>query len=343
MTDSSIHEISQALPVVSVLVSLALIFSPALSVALPHGASCIASLGQCVVDDAAEAAVDANPARLATAPAVMRMGVLGATHAVSLKPCDGGSCSAHRRPEGLIALQIGWSSALTERLGIGMSLHTPYNTLVQIVAAEGNAPHWPLLDSYGQKFQLQVGAGYRLFDSLSIGLTSRVTASIGSQIRIDLAGDQVTHSDIAIELSPSFSLCAGLHWRPNRRWALALVWKQASAVAYEIPANVSVSSLIAADLNLTQMGNATPHTLQLALGWKRPHFGAEFGLDWMHWSALDDLSPNLQVRATGTAVEGLGLEDLASIDTMNGWPSLSDTVSLAISAWRHFDDELTLR
>ena len=307
------------------------------------GGDCIAVAGQCVAAAPTAASVFHNPARLPLSVSRFRVGMVGGTHAVAMSGCKEPLCGGYRRPEGLTAVQAGWSTKLTTKLGVGVGLHTPTATLVRIVAAESSAPHWPLLDGYGQRFRLQAGFGYRLHPTLSLGVAAHIFASIGSRLTLATSGEQVDRAGVVIQLGPTVRAIAALHWRPTTSWSLALVWRQATGVPYVIPAEVAVTSLARADLTLSQIAHSTPGQLDLAAGWRRPWGGVEAGIQWSQWSRLEEVAPTLRVATSGALIDGLGLNQVTSVAPTRGWPALRDTLAIGLSAWRNVTSELSLR
>jgi hypothetical protein len=182
------------------------------------------------------------------------------------------------------ATPIPFTGVLADRLYIGVALHILPDTIVRVIARRPGEAFYPLYDNRTQRLVVLPALAVRLPRGLAAGigfnylagLGGRVAASEGATRALEARVDEQIYSVLAVNL--------GLRCQLDRRWAVALVYRQAFGVPFHTVSRNQIAGQ-PIDLDVDAVGLYTPHTLVAGVALKlRPSLTLSLDAAWLHFS-----------------------------------------------------------
>jgi long-chain fatty acid transport protein len=280
----------------------------------------------------------ANPALVSRARSnLLAVGLQGAVF--DLRAEDGGLGSFGGRVSALAAkgvvvgaaVPVPLGGALRDRVGLGMALYTPSDTLVRAHIPYPETPSFPLLADRAQSLTLRFGAGADVGYGVRVGAGFAVLAELLGAIAVNGAGGMVT-SSVQDQLVATYSPTFGAAWElPLERapggapaWRVGAVWRGPLQARFDVTVDASMlSSLSLPPLHIGGVAQYDPEEVSVEVARERDSWVFAAGVTWKRWSAYPGpfeptvvcpggdscaaLSPP-QVRLTDTVVPRVGVE-----------------------------------
>lgn len=230
-----------------------------------------------------------NPAGLWQSGRRLSLGAVYGRYAVSLD----GEPYEIRDTAGLViggAFTLPLEGMLRDRIGIGLSLYTPFAAVNRAYAPFPDQDRAALLDSRSQIVSVLLGAGVRLPRGVSVGAGVIALAALVGTIAISPDGTGRIASVSEQQLTVDFAPVIGVRWRGLAdRLALGLVYRAESKSSYRLQVNTSLGDSLPVTLPTILFAGVAqfdPHQLAVELAYQlRPSLGLTLQLQWKHWSA----------------------------------------------------------
>ena len=212
-------------------------------------------------------------------------------------------------PDDLLTGHIGVSAPLggwfARRLAIGVAMHIPLGSPTRITSYDYRTPQVVLYDSIGDRLVVVFGLGLRVFDWLSVGVSTQLLASLegSGTFRLSALDHRFTSKALDIDLLSRLYPIAGLTLHPGDSFRLSLVWRGEAKVDYALPLEVFVEELGTVDFSVAGVGLYSPDTFIAAASWR---FGERAlitaGAGWARWAAMPPLAPKVHLDMAGEQI-----------------------------------------
>jgi long-subunit fatty acid transport protein len=188
----------------------------------------------------------------------------------------------------VVPLPLG--GALRDRLTLGFAILVPRNAIARARAPQLGDPVFALLDSRSEIVGLQLGLGYSINDSWSVGVGMLALATLVGdiEVKVDGAGRFITRSEQS--LKSDYSPVIGLRYAvPGAKWRSGLTLRAASQAGFDIEITNSLGMSLPLSLPEFQIIGAPqydPASAAVELAYRvHPEIDVALQLDYKHWSA----------------------------------------------------------
>jgi long-chain fatty acid transport protein len=260
------------------------------------------------------------------------------------------------------ALPIPLGGAMRGRVGLGLGFYVPTTVLNRARAPMPGDPFFALLESRSQVVGIQVAAGARVSERLSLGVGLLALAALRGAIHVstDAAGRFTTTSEQ--QLVSHFTPIAGARWRVSPALGLGLTFRGVSQSAYDIRVTNELGEAIPVtlpELRLAGVSQYDPMMLAAEAALRRGRLLIAGQLAWERWSAyplptenpVESMPPQEPARFEDTLVPRVGVEWHAApwrlrggafyahspAPEMRGMQALLDNHRIALSAGAGLD------
>jgi long-chain fatty acid transport protein len=284
------------------------------AIAPPASANTLELLGfgarSAAMGNTGEAAADdyfatfSNPANLALAKQVH--GGLGfdfLRHTFAIDQAGGSDRYPARLPQDNELIHVGMSTPLggwlQDRAALGIAFHLPLTGPTRLDALDYRTPQLVLWDTLPDRLQLVLGAGVRPLDWLAFGASVQVLTALTGVADIDVSvlDHRITKKSLDVALATEAFPIAGATVTPNADWRIALVWRAASHVRYDLPLDVHLDDIGNLRFAIQGVGLWVPESWTLGAAWNRDPWSATAALAWQRWGVLPQLAPNMTLDA----------------------------------------------
>ncbi|MCA9521521.1 MAG: outer membrane protein transport protein, partial [Myxococcales bacterium] len=141
-------------------------------------------------------------------------------------------------------------------------------------------------------------------------------------LTIDVLNDQLTKSNITVEVIPTANFTAGILVRPFKALRIVVTYRASLALNFKLPAALRLGDPISLNLDISGTVLYTPHQFSFGASYHFEKPRLTIAVDFLYalWSRAPDPSPQLKVDVGGTLLDGLGLAN--AIDIGRSTPSI---------------------
>lgn len=204
------------------------------------------------------------------------------------------------------AAPIPFVGALARRLYVGVALHVVPTTILRVLAHTPDQAFYPLYDNRTQRLVVLPALAARLGHGLSIGLGVDYFAGLGGRVAATEGATRAVEARVDEQVYATAAVHAGVRWQATPRWAVALVYRQASGVPFASVARNRIAGQ-PIDLDVDAEGLYTPHTLVAGAAVRaRARLLLSLDVAWLHWSGWR--GPYVAVASELPLVGGIAAE-----------------------------------
>ena len=180
----------------------------------------------------------------------------------------------------------GWAK---ERFALGLGMFLPDSSLIRAQIPPPGTPWMPIIGNRSETLGVHAGGSAQIGDDLSVGLGVKVLAELVGEIRVSPGETGALSSSIRDELLTTASPLAGVHWKIDPSWTLALVYRGEERGAFSLPIVADLGNslpLEVPEIQIEGIAQFDPRQVATAVAWKlTPSLHVETGLQWRNWSA----------------------------------------------------------
>lgn len=254
-----------------------------------YGARGLSMAGAAATTAEGHAAVYYNPGALGFER--HRTFSLGYQHAIFDLNANGEPADAPGAPALLIGMGIPLplGGFMAERLTLGAAFVIPFGTVLLAQVPRPGEASFALLESRAQTVSLQLGAGLRLTDGLSIGAGFIALAELGGGIKVAPNETGRIGSTVRDELLADYAPTGGVLARFSEDVAAALVFRGESKATFSLPLDANLGEsfpLPVPELDITGVAQYDPRQLAFELSGRPPGLPVRVagGATWKQWS-----------------------------------------------------------
>lgn len=251
-----------------------------------------------------------NPANLGMAERIhFGLGATAVFDSFSIGRVAGTERWPSRLPGDLVVGHLGVSSPIggifNDRLGIGIHLHIPMSGPTTIGSRDHRLPQVAIYDSISNRLVIAMGAGARVLDWLSVGASFQLLATLegDADFSLSVLDRRFTRRALHIDLFSALSPIVGLTLHPKGGFRLAVVFRGAAQVRYDLPVRVAVEQIGVLAFRVRGVGLYTPDQLVLAASQQLgKRWLVTAAATWARWSQLPPMAPRVDLDMADSEV-----------------------------------------
>jgi long-chain fatty acid transport protein len=238
---------------------------------------------------------------------------------------------------------VPFGGVLRDRVGLGLAMYSPSDTLVRGRILYPEAPQFPLLGDRAQSLAVRVGAGADVGGGLRVGAGVAVLAQLVGTIEIASAAGTVG-SRVDDQLVATYAPTVGVAWDAPlerardgvRPWRVAVAWRGALQARFDVTVDASkLSTLSLPPLHIGGVAQYDPDEVSLEIARERDAWVVAAGVTWKRWSAYPGLFEPTVVCPSGQACDALAPPRISFGDTIVPRVGVERAVDLARRATLH--------
>lgn len=197
------------------------------------------------------------------------------------------------------------------RVGLGIAIHVPTQSLLSGRAVDPARPQWYLYESLPRRIVASLGFGWAPWRWLSVGASVQILAGVSGRLNyeLDLVAGRFVEKTVIFDIEPVSAPTVGFEVRPVDGLRIAGTWRGGIGAEVDLPLDIEVTEL--AELLVTTQFpiQFSPDEVALGVSWRVPEVETLVAgdLTWLGWSAAPDPSPETRLDASGDLIDGTGL------------------------------------
>jgi long-subunit fatty acid transport protein len=179
----------------------------------------------------------------------------------------------------------GWAE---DRLGFGLGMYIPNDTLTRVRAPFPGEPAFALLDTRARVIAIQLALGLRVSERWSVGAGVIALAALSGGIDITTDAGGRFSADSEQRLMTQFAPVAGARWRASDRLAAGVVVRAPSRSDYDILVTSDLGDAIPLtlpEIRIAGTAQYDPLTVAAEAAWQWHDLTLMGQLAWQRWSA----------------------------------------------------------
>jgi long-chain fatty acid transport protein len=223
-----------------------------------------------------------------------------------------------------VAVPVPFGGALRDRVGLGLAMYTPSNTLVRARILFPETPQFPLLGDRAQSLAVRIGGGADVWRGIRVGAGVAVLAQLVGTIDVASASGTVS-SRVDDQLVATYAPTFGAAWDApfertpdgSRPWRLAAAWRGALQARFDVTVDATkLSTLSLPPLHIGGVAQYDPEELSLEIARERDAWVIAAGATWKRWSAYPGVFEATVVCPSGQSCEALAPPGISFADTI---------------------------
>lgn len=208
---------------------------------------------------------------------------------------------------------------IDNRVAFGLGVYVPLGGIIRIQSLDPSTPRWFLYNSLPDKLQIVLGAAFELTDWVSLGFGIQSLAELDGDVdlEIDLGNGRLSRRDVVVQLINTAAPIVGLDFRPAKGLTLGVTYRAALELLYTLPLFFDLGDGLNIDVAIRGVDLYTPHQLSVGGAYTlEAPMPLTLSLDatLSLWSLAPDPSLEVAVTIGGDLPEGLGLEDVLTLE-----------------------------
>ncbi|MEE2789647.1 MAG: outer membrane protein transport protein [Myxococcota bacterium] len=235
-----------------------------------------------------------------------------------------------------------------DRLAIAFGIYAPIGAMLE---GDLNAPTTPQFYRFhgrANKFVTTFGLGITATQWLSIGVGAQGLADlVGSvDIKLRLSDQRVVGKDAIVEAPFKMAPIVGVLVEPLDELRIGASWRRRIQLDFDVPSALQIDDAINLDIGLSGTALFTPDRWSFGLSYRISPARLLVNTDIVltRWSTAPDPTLNVELNASGTLLEGLGLAE--RLDVAGSRPvdlNFKDTWSIRLGVEHQLMAWLALR
>jgi long-chain fatty acid transport protein len=219
---------------------------------------------------------------------------------------------------------VPFGGALRDRVGLGLALYTPSDTLVRGRILYPEKPQFPLLGDRAQSLAVRVGAGADLGRDIRVGAGVAVLAQLIGTIDVASVSGTVS-SRVDDQLVATYAPTFGAAWDApferapdgSRPWRIAATWRGALQARFDVTVDATkLSTLSLPPLHIGGVAQYDPEEVSLEIAREGGAWVVAAGATWKRWSAYPGVFEPTVDCPSGQACEALAPPQIPFGDTI---------------------------
>lgn len=256
-------------------------------------------------------------------------------------------CAAQDQVGFSLGLLFPLGGRVRNRVAIAIGLYAPETRLLRVLAPARDQPFWLNYNSSPERLVLNVSAGIKIVDQVSIGIGVQALADLvgkGADVSVDLFNKQITNATLDSHLATRISPVLGLAIKPMPWLRFGATYRGEMALLYQIPASVNLIGVGTLQFNITGTTLYSPHTIQFGAAVDvLPELTLSLDGEWQKWSDMPTPYTNLHIGLNGEVLKGLGLDKAFDINSPDQPPGLKDTFNVRFGAEYRITERVAAR